>query len=262
MIARNTRLISTPHILFLWFGDRRNAFAHAIETSPDWVLLGVSRGEFSYSLDGKNGMCRDGDFILCPPGASLGRKIINLADFYVIRFRWKQVEPTAWSGKWTLRDGARLDSNLKYLRRCRDAVNDAGRSSWANHLLADVLFQLNNEMCVAATKDNLPERLILQVETMFRRDITSTITLEDVARRMGISPFQLSRRFRKVFGISPSIYRARLRIQHARELLLGTNWTTDRIAEACGFENAFYFSRVFSRLVGRSPRDFRREHCI
>jgi len=255
--------VPLPRILLLWFSENRGQFNHAVETSRDWVMLGLQAGEFRYALgEGETGMCHAGDFVLCPPGVPLARAVVKTIDFYTIRFRWKPPAPALWRGKWTLRDGARLDSTLACLRLCRDSPDPRTRSAWANHLLADILHQLAYEIQKSASARATPDSLMLRAEMQLRRDLSYDAPLQDIAEMLRISPFQLSRRFRAAFGVSPSLYRTRLRIQQARRLLMETDWTTDRIAGACGFDNAFYFSRVFTRQTGQAPRDFRREHRV
>jgi len=55
-----------------------------------------------------------------------------------------------------------------------------------------------------------------------------------------------------------SEYLTRLRVESAKELLATTNWKVYAVAEAVGYEDAFYFSRQFKRLTGVSPMDWRR----
>lgn len=46
-------------------------------------------------------------------------------------------------------------------------------------------------------------------------------------------------------------------MEQAKELLLGTDLNITEIAEACGFADLFYFSRMFKKRVGSSPRAYR-----
>jgi AraC-like DNA-binding protein len=46
-------------------------------------------------------------------------------------------------------------------------------------------------------------------------------------------------------------------LQKARELLTGTDFTLQTIAERCGYRSAFYLSRVFKATTGQSPSEYR-----
>jgi transcriptional regulator GlxA family with amidase domain len=155
-----------------------------------------------------------------------------------------------------------MGSTLDQLRLCHEVLGLRASLSWANHLLLDLLGQLAVEQQLTPRQDQPPDRLMLATEERMRRTPAARETLAELARAQGLDPFQLSRRFRAAYGVSPALYRTRLRIRQAQRLLLETDWTTERIAEACGFDNGFYFSRVFRKEVGQPPREYRREHRI
>ncbi len=67
-------------------------------------------------------------------------------------------------------------------------------------------------------------------------------------------------RFKQTFGISPHQYQIMRRIEQARIRLLKTSDTLSHISEDLGFSDAFHFSRVFKKVTGWSPNNFRREH--
>lgn len=82
--------------------------------------------------------------------------------------------------------------------------------------------------------------------------------LEDLAERAGMSATHFSAQFRRRTGYSPVDYFLRLKVQQACRLLDTTPGRVEEIARAVGYEDAFYFSRLFRRVMGRSPRDYRR----
>ena len=51
-----------------------------------------------------------------------------------------------------------------------------------------------------------------------------------------------------------------VRVRRAAELLTQTNLTLDEVGEQAGFPNRFYLSRVFNKITGQSPAEFRRKH--
>jgi len=63
--------------------------------------------------------------------------------------------------------------------------------------------------------------------------------------------------FCKAYGMPPVKYVTLLRIEKAKELLVTGFYSVSEIALACGFHNVYYFSNVFKKSVGVSPKDFR-----
>ncbi len=69
-----------------------------------------------------------------------------------------------------------------------------------------------------------------------------------------------SREFSRHMGVTPSLYLANLKIEHAAEMLLTTNHKLLEICHASGFENESYFFRLFRKSKGLTPRDYRRTY--
>lgn len=85
------------------------------------------------------------------------------------------------------------------------------------------------------------------------------VPVEEIARRVAISPFHFIRRFDQVFGSTPNRYRARRRIERAKELLAMGELSVTETCFAVGFESLGSFSALFKRCVGTTPSQYRRE---
>lgn len=83
------------------------------------------------------------------------------------------------------------------------------------------------------------------------------ITLEDMARKIFLSPSYFSRIFKKETGITFSSYLNRIRIEHSKELLRHQNIRLTDIAMLVGFEDQSYFTKVFKKLTGTTPLHYR-----
>jgi len=79
-----------------------------------------------------------------------------------------------------------------------------------------------------------------------------------LAQHVSLSPSYFSTLFKQHTGYSPTRYIHKLRIDRAKQLLQNTSLSIRRIAEEVGFPNAYYFTRVFTRETGLSPRSYRR----
>jgi AraC family transcriptional regulator, arabinose operon regulatory protein len=88
-------------------------------------------------------------------------------------------------------------------------------------------------------------------------NISNQISLLDIANYSGVSTSQLSLLFKKHFGIPPFSYYLGMKVEEASNMLLSTNLTVKEVCVSLGFEDQFYFSRLFKRHVGVSPRAFK-----
>jgi len=90
------------------------------------------------------------------------------------------------------------------------------------------------------------------------RNLNHAVSNADLAAMAGVTPGYLVRLFRAEFGRTPMEMHLTNRIALARRLLQTTAEPVKAIATRTGFSDPLYFSRVFARIVGVSPRQFRR----
>lgn len=87
------------------------------------------------------------------------------------------------------------------------------------------------------------------------------VTVAELARVSGLSVKSFRRRFKEQTGCTFALYRRRLRIERAKELLRTTPKLVREISRDVGFSDPGHFSNVFARHVGMSPVDYRRVHA-
>jgi AraC-like DNA-binding protein len=81
--------------------------------------------------------------------------------------------------------------------------------------------------------------------------------LEELAEQLDVHPAHLSRQFKKEKGMTMTHYLNQTRVEKAKVLLLKDRSSIDWIAGAVGFADAAYFTRVFKKLAGTTPREYR-----
>jgi two-component system response regulator YesN len=105
--------------------------------------------------------------------------------------------------------------------------------------------------------------LIARVKEFIREHYASEgLSLQDAAEYVSVSPSHLSKVFSQETGQTFIEYLTRTRIRKAMELLRTTSGKTYEIAYRVGYGDAHYFSNLFKKMTGLTPRDFRRQADI
>jgi AraC-like DNA-binding protein len=99
---------------------------------------------------------------------------------------------------------------------------------------------------------------VRQAVELMHADTAHGWTLDELARRVGVSRTALAEKFREAMGDTPLAYLRTLRMQKAMRLLASTDSGLDGVAVQVGYTDAFSFSKVFKKVVGVPPREFRR----
>ena len=122
------------------------------------------------------------------------------------------------------------------------------------HLLASFThlsqFRLIKE---SGEKDPVAQSINFMLE-----NVTKRLKLEEIVRETSLSASHYSRLFLNRTGHSPIDYFIQLKIQRACRLLDNSGWMIADVAREMGFDDQFYFSRVFRKVMGMSPGEYRR----
>ena len=88
------------------------------------------------------------------------------------------------------------------------------------------------------------------------------ITLDEISRRLHVTPEYLGTLFHREVGTSFSTYIRNVRIDKAKELLCGTQLKLYEIAEKTGYSDPKYFSKVFREVTGLTPAEYRKNYHV
>lgn len=101
------------------------------------------------------------------------------------------------------------------------------------------------------------DEAILKVQHMLQARAGRPVSVADMGSEAGLEERTFLRRFKAATGMKPIEYVQHLRVGKARELLEFTRRAVDQIAWSVGYEDATAFRRVFQRVVGLSPGEYR-----
>jgi AraC family transcriptional regulator len=106
-------------------------------------------------------------------------------------------------------------------------------------------------------KSVLPAHRLRRVLDRMRSDLCTNLDLKTLASESGYSRNHFLRMFRASMECTPHHYFLRLRVEKAQSMMKNSSLRMIDIAEACGFGNQAHFSRVFRRIYGVTPRQYR-----
>lgn len=123
-------------------------------------------------------------------------------------------------------------------------------------LLSGLISNIVSEGSSQTTKSS-SKQLPLSVKDYLEARFAEKIALDDLANEFHINKFYLTRVFKAHFGQSISEYLMQRRITAAKSMLRFTDNTAENIALNCGINDAGYFCRLFKRLEGETPSEYR-----
>ena len=137
--------------------------------------------------------------------------------------------------------------------------SDYIRDMRINGKLNDLLTLLMESSWHREARINAPKKMeISQVKSFLDEHYKEKLSLESVASHFFIDKHYLARLFKAQYGVTLVTYLQQVRITHAKRMLRFTDKSIEEIGLECGIGELNYFSRVFKKLEGVSPSEFRR----
>lgn len=133
-----------------------------------------------------------------------------------------------------------------------------GRRLFARHHTLDILLGMLQTVPYKEIEPALGETMIRLVDRM-TRTLEQRVSVAQMAREVRVSTPHFYKLFHELFGLAPSTYMERIRMERACALLK-TNRSVTEIAFDLGYKTSQHFSTVFKKLVGMAPNDWRKEN--
>lgn len=122
-------------------------------------------------------------------------------------------------------------------------------------IFAEHLSLVSNQ--IVLQEQSVEPPVIARAKQFITEHQTEELSLDQVAKSVHTSKFYFCKMFKKATGINFTDYLSRVRTERAKNLLLNRNLRISEIAYEVGFQSLTHFNRVFKRILGQSPTDYR-----
>lgn len=147
-----------------------------------------------------------------------------------------------------------LSKNLDYINRVLALETQEDLCVWISRALDEFI-----EIVYSSQDARKLSQLRPAMEYM-QYHYDQPMTLEDIARQSHLSVSRLAHLFKEHVGITVIEYLTNIRINQAKQRLLGGDGNCTQICFEVGYNNQSYFTRIFKQVTGMTPRQFRREN--
>lgn len=231
-----------------------------------YLCFVVDSGEGALSYEGKRYSLRAGDVVFL----DCGRPYSHSTEAALWSLRWCHfygASLPAVYAKYRERGGlpvirpANPDGYRTLLTEIYELADSSDyiRDMRINEKLNALLTLLMESSWHRESQTGAPKRMeVCRVKAYLDEHYREKLSLESVADHFFINKYYLARLFREQYGVTLGAYLQQVRITHAKRMLRFTDRTIEQIGLECGFAELHYFSRVFKKLEGVSPSQFRR----
>lgn len=229
----------TPAIRLHAVGRLRvdRGWSHTAHTHPFLQIMVIAAGRLRVQADDRVFLVRAGEVVAYPAGCRHAETAESACDFVYLGCSGLDLP----LGVTTDRDG-RLRRLAAWL-----AEDHATGAPSALPLLSALI------ACLERGADGGEPDFVRSVRALMLDRLAQPLGLADLARAAAMAPAHLGRRFKAATGRTPMAELRRLRLEAARDLVIGTALPLKAIADRCGFCDEHHLSRLFLAAFGRRP---------
>lgn len=187
------------------------------------------------------------DEILChiPYSAGIGAHALRSFGFQIVSDIYKQLYAMNTQIDAVFGENARLWESAAAF----DTVPEA--REWLTNALTTLSLHIYSKR--SRKHADVVDTILDVLDNRYREPIT----IEELAKKVFLTPNYICNIFKENVGESIIDYLIKVRMKHAKQLLIGTRCKIYEVAEQTGFNNTSYFSSVFKGMFGVSPKEFR-----
>lgn len=145
----------------------------------------------------------------------------------------------------------RFEARENYLPQIMSAPDLASVREWYN-------FKMNEAVRnVMVKREERTNDIIIKAKQYIDQNYNKDISLDDISRNMNLSPYYFSKLFKEETGENFVEFLTGIRIEKAKQLLINPEMSMKEICSDVGYSDPNYFSRIFKKVVGQTPTEYR-----
>ncbi|MGC1509665.1 AraC family transcriptional regulator [Ketobacter sp. MCCC 1A13808] len=244
------------------------AEGHLMERSDheDHLLMYCSAGKGYVSAGGKRTPVSAGQLILIPKGTA---------------HEYGADSHTPWTLYWVHFSGTRASHYIEHIGLSEgncvatiglhpkivadfESIFDARETGYNMKALihaSQCLKQFISYLAMLTSRQLQPSRSqidLAAIQTLMKSNLHGDLELETLAELAHLSKYHFSKRYKEITGYAPIQHFIHLKMERACYLLDVSSRSVAEVAETLGYDDAHYFSRLFKKVTGLSPREYRK----
>ena len=239
-------------VLLIHHKTDREVFSFSKPSCAYHDLTIALEGRMRYTIEDEHITLGEGDAIYCPPRGKISREKESKASYFSINFTTKTNEPLPLNHGMTQLLSHEVNAYIdiiSYLLKKPGLHSNEKVENLVKNLLIKV---------IELQEVNRPMPYVEKIKLYCADNFQKPLTLETVAKYVNLHPSYCSTIFKRSEGKSVTEHINLLRINHAKELLDTTSLRVGEVGVRCGIPDPYYFSRVFNKICGISPSEYRR----
>ncbi len=247
--------------------QEKDSSLHNSYIKTNYVFEYIVEGEGTIKIDKKTYKVKRGDLILLPTN-----KIIDFSADKCNPFSYWWVDFWGTNASYILTQIGFNEKNYKIhynddtvaelMKKTHEAQIDntlAGSLSALSHFFS-LLSYLVSKNTTNTLKGSFIDAYLSKALWYIHSNFNGSMKVADIAEHINLSEFYLTSIFTKNIGMSPIDYLIAYRIQQAQNMLINRDTPITLVATSCGFNSTSYFTVQFKRIVGMTPREYRKLH--